>query len=78
MVPAGASNDDIILGPEFATARASGGGSDRMNGHAAHTISVLVEDKPGVLTRVAGCSRRAVSTSTRSRWADRVPGVCRG
>jgi acetolactate synthase-1/3 small subunit len=24
------------------------------NGHALHTISVLVEDKPGVLTRVAG------------------------
>jgi len=25
-----------------------------MNGHHQHTISVLVEDKPGVLTRVAG------------------------
>ena len=25
-----------------------------MNGQALHTISVLVEDKPGVLTRVAG------------------------
>ncbi len=31
-----------------------GGGTDRMNGATMHTISVLVEDRPGVLTRVAG------------------------
>ena len=31
-----------------------------------HTLSVLVENKPGVLTRVAACSRGAASTSTRS------------
>ena len=52
MVPAGSSNDDIIVGPEGLKpvndpAEAPG----RMS---LHTISVLVEDKPGVLTRVAG------------------------
>ncbi len=55
MVPAGASNDDIIVGPEAHRAHdRPGGGTDRMNGATLHTISVLVEDRPGVLTRVAG------------------------
>ena len=55
MVPSGASNDDIIVGPESDPADdRPGGGTDRMNGATLHTISVLVEDRPGVLTRVAG------------------------
>ena len=36
---------------------------------STHTLSVLVENKPGVLARIAGLFSRAASTSTRSRWA---------
>ena len=31
-----------------------------------HTLSILVENKPGVLPASPGCSRAAASTSTRS------------
>ena len=59
MVPAGASNDDIILGPEYEKDHADilhrhPGGDHLM---AKHTLSVLVENKPGVLARVAGLVR---------------------
>ena len=47
-----------------------------------HILSVLVEDKPGVLARIASLLARRGSTSTRSRWADRrrrhVPNDHRG
>ncbi len=41
-------------GPRASSRRRPGGGTDRMNGASLHTLSVLVEDRPGVLTRVAG------------------------
>ena len=69
MVPAGASNDDIITGPEGLQSQADPRGADRR----ASTISVLVEDKPGVLTRVAGLFSARGSTSTRSRSARPSP-----
>ena len=77
MVPAGASNDDIILGPEFAPARRSRGGSDRMT-NFLHTISVLVEDRPGVLTRDRRAVRRARVQHRLARGrATEAPGVSR-
>ena len=72
MVPAGASNDDIILGPEFVKpVDDPGGGTGRMS---LHTVSVLVEDQPGVLTQVSSLFARrgfnihslAVGTTERS------------
>ena len=54
MVPAGGSNDDIILGPEFGRRGAV------MTWRVARTTSSpsLVENKSGVLTRVAGLFSR--------------------
>ncbi len=81
MVPSGASNDDIILGPEQDRPHHRPcGGSDRMtNTDALHTISVLVEDKPGVLTRVGGAVRRSrVQHRLARRRSDRGPRASRG
>ena len=55
MVPAGGSNDNIILGPEFGEGR-----SMTVASRPHHILTVTVENKPGVLSRVAGLfSRRA-------------------
>ena len=35
--------------------------------HRHHLVTVLVENKAGVLARVAGCSRDGATTSSRSR-----------
>ena len=75
MVPAGASND-IITGPEgLQPAGRSGGGTDRMS---LHTISVLVEDKPGVLTRVAGLFSARLQHRLARRRSRRRPRACPG
>ena len=51
MVPAGGSNDDVILGPEQAQpAQRAGRRADRLRGGDAmslHTVSVLVQDQSG-------------------------------
>ena len=69
MVPAGVSNDTIQVarghGPACGTARTE----RRRTTMSKHTLSVLVENKPGVLARIAACSRGAASTSTPSRSA---------
>ena len=62
--PPAASNDDIILGPEFG----EGGSVSMANGVAPHPHR-LVENKSGVLSRVAGLFSRRASTSSRSRSA---------
>ena len=57
MVPAGASNDDIIVGP----ARRRGRSSDRPGRRRTarhHIVTAIVENKPGVLARVAGLFSR--------------------
>ena len=65
MVAAGTSNDDIIVAREHG----AGLGCDRMSQGLArlrdqeptmnrHTLSVLVENKPGVLVRIAGLFSR--------------------
>jgi len=43
-----------------------------------HILSILVENKPGVLTRIAGLFARAASTSTRWRSARPTTSRCRG
>jgi acetolactate synthase-1/3 small subunit len=48
------------------------------NGDALHTISVLVEDKPGVLTRVAGLfSARGFNIDSLAVGATETPGLSR-
>ena len=65
MVPAGASNDDIILGP-----RVRRGRSMTDERAATHHILRLVENKPGVLAARRGPVRPPrASTSSRSRSA---------
>ena len=78
MVPAGGSNDDVILGPE-GTAVGVESASDlprpsRRSPRAPH-LSVLVEDKPGCW--IASLLARRGSTSTRSRLGRPPKGMSR-
>ena len=61
MVPAGGANTDMILAPPTREVRGAGRqvpdgvlASGRRTEHEKHTIAVLVENKFGVLSRVAG------------------------
>ena len=54
MVPAGASNDDVVVHPTPAAEWSAGGAV--MANH--HTVTVLVENKSGVLARVSGLFAR--------------------
>ena len=55
MIPAGAAALDLIESPEGETVEA-----------VMHTLSVLVENKPGALARISNCSPAAASTSRAS------------
>ena len=60
MVPAGASNDDLVLPPsQQAERRSDCDDRDRASCRPSHHIlSVLVQNRPGVLARVAGLFAR--------------------
>jgi len=74
MVAAGASNDDIMTYSRIGTTNDAPepylGDTDRTP-IRLHILSVLVENKPGVLARIAVCSPGAASTST--RWPSLRP-----
>ena len=69
MVPAGASNDDVVVAPVAEARRArrlvavSG-----LAGPTHQTLSVLVENRSGVLARVSGLFARRGFNITRWRW----------
>ena len=75
--PAGASNDDIILGPEgLKPVERSRGGTGRMS--TSTRSPCWSRTSPASSRAWPGCSPRAGSTSTRSRSARPTTPGCRG
>ena len=78
MVPAGTSNDEIMVArgvrPVVGSRRRPRPGADEHE----HTLSVLVENKPGVLARVAGLfSRRGFNIDSLAVGQTEHPDVSR-
>ena len=72
MVPAGTSNDLITTARDLAPAWGTGGLMTR------HTLSVLVENKPGVLARISGLfSRRGFNIESLAVGPTENPEVSR-